>query len=171
MLLYICIALEIVLVRIFFPYNNKGILMYELKYKPSASGIQQGDFDFRQLQAMAVKRFVECPKFLTLVRHTDLTEVDSVHCYSWVTRKRTDFQVPKQKLLVRHSPNGLRFCLVRVINEEASPCWLVVCESNRQGFLLHDYMLNRFGNVVSTKRCGPLARRSLTVKRRRISRK
>ncbi len=141
--------------------------MDELKNKASVSGIfHKGNFDFRPLENLAYMRFVECPRFTTLVRHADLSEVTPIHCYNWVTRKQTNFLVPKQDLLIRYTRYGTRFVLLRVINERGISCWLIVSEASRRGFLLHRHILNIFGNIVSKKRCVPQARKqSVRVKR------
>lgn len=133
--------------------------MYELKHKPSITGIRFGDFNFRPLEEIACGRFVECPKLVTLARHTDLEDKSLIHCYGWRTKKRSDFQVPRQKLLTRYSPDGRRFVLVQVISEHGLVYWLVVCESSRYGFLVHGHVINRFGNVVSLRRRRPRSRR------------
>jgi hypothetical protein len=126
--------------------------MYELRHRPATAGIRFGTFNFRALEAIACGRFVECPKLVTLARHTDLEEETPIHCYGWRTRKKTDFQVPKQKLIDRYTPEGIRFILIKVISEHGLPYWLVVCEPNRYGFLVQGHTINRFGKVVSLQR-------------------
>ena len=63
-----------------------------------------------------------------------------------------DFFVPKQEMCLRLSEDGIRFSVVRVFCEKNVGFWLVVCEQNRQGFLLPSYVLNNFANPVRLRR-------------------
>ena len=150
--------------------------MYELKYSPSIDGVQTGNFDFRTLEEeAALMRFAECPKLITLATHTSLAEITPIFCNSWGTRKKTYFQVPKQKHREEYGPDGTRFIIVRVITGNGVRCWLVVCEWNRRGVLLSEYRLNMVAlekfqklqpkrrRVLSTKNC------SKKLKRARLS--
>lgn len=116
--------------------------MYEFKNIDSSRGLKRGKFDHSALQNVACGRYVEGPRMLTLVRHTDYDEASPIHCQSWVTLKESHFQVPKQKFMVRYSENGLCFVIVHVINDRGFDCLLVVCETNRQAFLLNPNVIN-----------------------------
>ena len=128
--------------------------MYEFKHYPSGVEIPtvSTPFDFVALQALALFRFVECPKFLTLARHTNLEEVTPLHCIAAITKQQIDLQVPRQGLLCKFDTEGLRFTVLRVVTENKHPCWLVVCEQRRQGFLLSSHVLNKFGNKIVSRR-------------------
>lgn len=115
--------------------------MYEFKNVDSSRGLKRGKFDHRALQDIACGRYVEGPRMLTLVSHTDYAEVSPIHCQSWVTLRESHFQVPKQKFMVRFSENGLLFIIVKVINDRGFDCLLIVCE-NRQAFLLNPRAIN-----------------------------
>ena len=127
-------------VRIFF-YNERGDTVYEFKHHSSVSGLPVGNFDFRSLERLRVALFCECPKLLTLMRHANLEETSPVHCFRAGDRKALEFSVPQQRLHSRTSKEGLRFLLLKVLSEKGSSFWLVMCEWNRQGFLLPDYIL------------------------------
>ncbi len=116
--------------------------MYEFKNVEVSRGLKRGQFNHQALQEIACGRYVEGPRMLTLVRHTDYEEESPIHCFSWVTRRQSNFQVPKQKFVVRYSENGLCFVIVHVINDHGFDCLLVVCESNRQAFLLNPRTIN-----------------------------
>lgn len=132
---------------------KKRQIVYELRNKPNLAGIRYGDFDPFRLERVACGRFIECPKLITLARHTDLEETTPIHCYMLRTKKKVNFKVPKQQHVERYSGQGLRFIFVHVVSENGLPYWLVVCEANRYGFLVPGHVLNRFGNIVSLKRC------------------
>ena len=139
--------------RIFFPYNYKGTLMYE--FKNHVIGVKKGEARLKRLEALAIIHFSECPKFLTLATHTNLLDVTPIHCYRERDRKVIDFTVPKQSFIFLINKTGLRFSVLKVFNENGKLHWLVVCEGNRRGFLLPGYVLNRFANPVKLKRGSP----------------
>lgn len=94
-----------------------------------------GDFQAKAISRGAVLKFVECPKFLTIVRHADLDEVTPIHCRVAGSGKEVDFLVPQQKLDMQFTPEGIRYSAVLVIKNE-TPHYLFVCEWNRMGFLV-----------------------------------
>lgn len=129
-----------VVVRIFF-YNERGDIVYEFKHRSAESYLPVGSFDFRSLERLRVALFCECPRLLTLMRHASLEETSPVHCFRAGDRKILKFFVPQQILHSRTSREGLRFLLLKVLSENGCSFWLVMCEWNRQGFLLPGYIL------------------------------
>jgi len=126
--------------------------MYEFKHHSTGDHIPRGNFDFRKLEKLAFVFFAECPRFMTLMLHVNLLETSPIHCFRASDRKVLDFFVPKQEICLRLSEDGIRFSVVRVFCEKNVGFWLVVCEQNRQGFLLPSYVLNNFANPVRLRR-------------------
>ncbi len=149
-------------VRIFISgYQEYGeALMYEFKHHSSEAILKRRSFDFRAYEKLAITFFSDCPNFLSLVLHTDLSDITPIHCKKGRNQKDNkqeivDFFVPKQDFHLRTSSDGLRFSLVKVQAVGGRYFWLVVCEQYRQGFLLPEYVFNRFGHPVRMKRGRP----------------
>ncbi len=109
--------------------------MHEFKHVASTTGLPRGDFDHVKMKKKALIHFRECPKVLTLARHTDLEEDTPVHCQR-NDGVIIDYRVPRQNLQFLISKEGLRFSVVCVISSRLSRYWLVVCENYRKGFLV-----------------------------------
>lgn len=124
--------------------------MYEFNH--SGHVVQGGSFNPSPLERFASVRFAECPRFLTLARHANLSDTTPIHCYRRYDGKQVDFLVPQQELRVRLSTSGFRYLLVRVMDSKFVARWLVVCEQTRQGFLLHNHILNKYGCLVHRMR-------------------
>jgi hypothetical protein len=110
--------------------------------------------EMKEFEKLALAFFIECPKFLTLGRHSDLEETTPLHCYK-AGRKIRDFGAPRQSLQIHTTKDGIPFAKLLVLDKEEKPHWLVVNIANRQGFLLPGYVFNEYGNVVRLKRGSP----------------
>lgn len=108
--------------------------MDEFDYIASTTGLPQGDFDLVKAMSMATVHFSDCPKFMTLARHTSLQDKTLLHC-EMKGGKNLDLKVPEQDFRLQLSDKG-RFSEVRVITPDGENHWLIVCEHNRKGFLI-----------------------------------
>lgn len=127
-------------------------MYYEFKHHSSEATLKRRSFDFRKLEQLAVIRFVECPNFLTLVLHTDSTDTTPLHCKTEGSLQVMDFFVPQQLFIFQTSPEGLRFSVVKVRDVEGVYFWLIVCELNKQGFLVTLDTLNESGFPVEDEK-------------------
>ena len=116
--------------------------MYEFKHAQSGSSVLRSTFAYRRLEELAVVRFYECPKLLTLALHTSMVETTPIHCYKAGDGGVCNYWVPKQALHSRVNHEGIRCSLLLVISEQGRSFWLVVSDWNRQGFLLPHYVIN-----------------------------
>jgi hypothetical protein len=93
-------------------------------------------FDFEELRKMALCRFFESPRAMTLMQHTMLVDTTEVFCVDEQGNKVQIF-VPKQKLYSAKSKKGAGFLFLRIALKEGEKAsyWLVVYNEHRQGFL------------------------------------
>lgn len=110
--------------------------------------------EMKCFERMAIAFFIECPKFLTLVRHADQAETTMLHCYKR-GKKPVDFGVPKQEVKIQTTSDGIPFSAVSVLTEDGEKRWLIVNIANRQGFLLPGYVFNEFHHPVRLRRGYP----------------
>lgn len=128
--------------------------MDEFRNKQTLHGLIRGEFAARRLALFAVREFAECPKFVTIARHTNLSETTPVACHLADRRGIIQFQVPKQQFNFFRSRQGLKFTATKVLNDGVS-YWLVVCEETRRGFLLPRQVLDTNGHLTRSRRLRP----------------
>ncbi|MFA5132130.1 MAG: hypothetical protein WC444_02250 [Candidatus Paceibacterota bacterium] len=127
--------------------------MDELKHVPSIHGMSEnGTFKIILFEAFATAKLCEGPKIVTIARCADKEDLFPVHCSYAGTGRQVNLQVPKQGLTFLYGPNGLRYSLLSVITERGIKKWLVVCEWNRQGLILPEHVMNRYGHRISPRR-------------------
>lgn len=104
--------------------------------------------NIRDLEALSLERYVECPKFVTIVRHVDHTDDSEFHCVPSTLLPLADgtkapvrnFIVPYQDIIMVQDINFGRFCIVKVLDTDDGPqYWLISSVNSRTGFIiLHD---------------------------------
>ncbi len=118
--------------------------MYEFKNESPHHNRRRGSFGLRRWERLALMRFAECPKVLTLAMHAERIETTPLHCWCADTRKQVDFLVPKQTIISKTTGGGVDFLILKVITTHGTNRWLVVCASNRRGFLLEERAFSRY---------------------------
>jgi hypothetical protein len=102
-----------------------------------------------ELHEKAIENYSECPKFATIMFHTDQTDPSEFHVVStneiWdiTTRQpgifceKKVFTVPKQPIIAYYDEDYGRFAIVKVIPQNSErEFWLVAAIRLRKGFLI-----------------------------------
>ena len=126
--------------------------MYTSVHK--VDSLHKGSFQARVMSKAAILQFNECPKFLTIVRHADLSETTPLHCRVAGSRKEVDFMVPQQKLDMQYTPEGIRYSAV-LVRRYGAHYYLFVCDPIRMGFLVPAKKIN----IKKLKRTGKFSLR------------
>ena len=104
-------------------------------------------FLVRRLEAFAVQRFSECPKYVTIIRHADLIDDSEFHCVPSLpfvgplqqgkTLYERNFTVPGQRVIhIKDKEFGL-FTMLKVLEKENdSVLWLISSVVSRMGFTI-----------------------------------
>jgi len=101
----------------------------------------------RDLELLALERYKECPKFVTIVRHADREDDSLFHCVpskgfvgplipGGKTYKR-NFIVPGQNVVMVTDNNFGLFTILKVLETDDGPTyWLISSEQSRMGFII-----------------------------------
>jgi hypothetical protein len=103
--------------------------------------------DIRSLEKLALETYRECPRFVTIITHADLTDDSGFHCVPsapFVGPKpvnnfsyQRDFIVPGQEItLLQDDTYGL-FTLLKVLDTQDGPAyWMLSSVASRMGFII-----------------------------------
>lgn len=103
------------------------------------------EVNIRSLEELALEKYIECPKHITIVRHADLEDDSEFHCTRTAImgplRKGEglvrNFIVPGQTVIMARDPKYGLFSVIRVSEEVNGPEFALVASVNsRMGFLL-----------------------------------
>lgn len=104
----------------------------------------------RQLEKFAVERYIECPKYMTIVRHADLEDDSEFHCVCMIASPELgpqpgigfpyyvrNFVVPGQEIINFDDEVVGKFVILRVVKEENDKeYWLITNVWSRVGFII-----------------------------------
>jgi len=103
--------------------------------------------NIRELESLALERYKECPKFVTIVRHADREDDSLFHCVpskefvgplfpGGKTYKR-NFIVPGQDVVMVMDIKFGLFTILKVLETDDGPTyWLISSEQSRMGFII-----------------------------------